>query len=69
MSSRYPSKRDAGLRREDYGMTLEAIGKELGITRERARQLEANALRKARKVIKQRGFTLQDLLPEGERHD
>ncbi len=68
MSSRY-CKRDAGLRREDYGMTLEEIGKELGITRERARQLEANALSKARKILKQRGFTLQDLLPDGERHD
>lgn len=69
MSRRYPRKRNAGLRRDDYGMTLEEIGKELGITRERARQLEANGLAKAKAILERRGYTLQDLLPEGERHD
>ncbi len=67
MSRRYPRKRDAGLTRDDYAMTLEEIGQELGVTRERVRQLEARALRKAKKILERWGYTLQDLLG-GEHH-
>ena len=57
-------KRDAGLKFCDFAMTLNEIGRELGITRERARQLESRALAKARVILRRRGYTLQDLLGE-----
>ncbi len=59
MSSHY-RKRDAGLKEADYAMTLAEIGRELGVPRERARQLEARALRKAKKILERWGYTLQD---------
>jgi DNA-directed RNA polymerase sigma subunit (sigma70/sigma32) len=43
-------------------MTLEQVSLELGVTRERARQIEQAALRKARRILERRGFTLEDLL-------
>jgi DNA-directed RNA polymerase sigma subunit (sigma70/sigma32) len=57
-------KRDAGLKFDDYAMTLAEVGRELGISRERARQLEKRALTKARVILRRRGYTLQDLLGE-----
>ncbi|MBI3455092.1 MAG: sigma-70 family RNA polymerase sigma factor [Candidatus Rokubacteria bacterium] len=42
-------------------MTLEAIGRRLGVTRERVRQIEASALRKLRARLEARGIGL----PEG----
>lgn len=43
-------------------MTLEEISIELGVTRERARQIEVAALRKARRILEMRGYKLEDLL-------
>ena len=45
----------------DHYMTLEQISLELGVTRERARQIEQTALRKARRILESREFTLEDL--------
>lgn len=66
MSSRY-RKRDAGLKSCDFAMTLDEVGQELGISRERVRQLENRALAKAKAILKKRGFTVQDLLVESRR--
>jgi DNA-directed RNA polymerase sigma subunit (sigma70/sigma32) len=44
-------------------MTLEEIGKVLGLTKERVRQIEKNTLRKISVVLKRRGITSsRDLL-------
>ncbi|MGH7314318.1 MAG: sigma-70 family RNA polymerase sigma factor [Candidatus Rokuibacteriota bacterium] len=40
--------------------TLEAIGKKLGLTRERVRQIETSALRKLRALLRARGVTPED---------
>ena len=37
-------------------MTLEEVGKELGISRERVRQLEARALEKLKKIAVAKGL-------------
>jgi RNA polymerase primary sigma factor len=42
--------------------TLEAIGRQLGLTRERVRQIEAAALRKLRALLRARGVDPADLL-------
>jgi len=68
MTNRY-RKRDAGLNAGDYALTLGEIAQELGITCERVRQLETRALAKAKTILERRGFTLQDLLPDGDHHD
>ena len=43
------------------GCTLEEIGRELGVTRERARQIELQALRKCRRWCERNGFQFEDL--------
>lgn len=45
------------------GMTLDDVAKEMGLTRERVRQIEVSALAKAKKILEQRGLTLDDMLP------
>ncbi len=45
----------------DNGMTLEAIAKEFGVTRERIRQIEHSALRKARRWCQRNGYSFEDL--------
>lgn len=45
----------------DSPETLEAIGQRLGVTRERARQIEANGLRKLRAILFARGINASDL--------
>ncbi len=45
---------------EEAPMTLEAIGRRLGVTRERVRQIEAAALRKLRGRLEARGVGLPD---------
>ena len=67
MSNHYYPKRDAGMKFGDYVMTLDEVGRELGVSRERIRQLENRALAKAKKILERRGYTLQDFL-DGERH-
>ncbi|HXG04707.1 MAG TPA: sigma-70 family RNA polymerase sigma factor [Candidatus Binatia bacterium] len=42
-------------------MTLEAIGRQLGVTRERVRQIEAAGLRKLRGLLRARGVDPSDL--------
>lgn len=42
-------------------MTLEAIGRQLGVTRERVRQIEAAGLRKLRALLRARGVDPADL--------
>lgn len=54
------------LRRD--GVTLEEVGKALGVTRERARQIELAALRKARRWCERHGYRPEDLLRCDERH-
>ena len=43
------------------GLTLEEIGRELGVTRERARQIELQALRKCRRWAEKHGYKFEDL--------
>ncbi len=45
----------------DEPRTLEAIGRELGLTRERVRQIESAALRKLRALLGARGVDARDL--------
>jgi len=42
--------------------SLEAIGRRLGLTRERIRQIEGGGLRKLRALLSARGFDATDLL-------
>ena len=52
------------------GVTLEEVGKALGVTRERARQIEQQALRKARRWCERNGYQFEDLTaawPQPER--
>jgi RNA polymerase primary sigma factor/RNA polymerase nonessential primary-like sigma factor len=44
------------------GQTLEEIGREIGLTRERVRQIEASALDKLRSIIGQKSFRKEDFL-------
>lgn len=42
-------------------MTLSEIAAELGVTKERARQIECRALLKLRKALNRRGFMAEDI--------
>ena len=43
--------------------TLKEVGREFGVTRERIRQIEAKALRKARAILGEQGiYSPQDLI-------
>ena len=50
------------------GVTLEEVGKALGVTRERARQLEIRALMKCRKWCQRHGYRLEDVLRTEDRY-
>jgi len=50
-------------RLEDEGVTLESLGKEFGISKERVRQLEQRALNKLRTAMMRRVENRRDLLP------
>ena len=50
-------------RLEDGGVTLEFLGKEFGISKERVRQLEQRAMNKLRVSILRRVENRSDLLP------
>lgn len=59
--SRNPCTRRAGY--THGGATLDVVAKELGVSRERVRQIETQALRKLRSWLRWYGLTLDDLLP------
>jgi RNA polymerase nonessential primary-like sigma factor len=42
--------------------TLEEVGKEIGVTRERVRQIQMDALRKLKKILEQEGISIDALL-------
>ncbi|MEN8133079.1 MAG: RNA polymerase sigma factor RpoS [Pseudomonadota bacterium] len=44
--------------------TLEEVGNELGVTRERVRQIQMNALRRLRKILEGRGLSGESLFKE-----
>ena len=48
--------------RED-GLTLEEVAAELGVSPERARQIEMRALRKCRQWCQRHGWQFEDLVP------
>jgi DNA-binding XRE family transcriptional regulator len=50
--------------KEERACSLEDAAKVLGVSRERVRQIENEALRKLRLALKVKGLTLKDLLPE-----
>jgi RNA polymerase nonessential primary-like sigma factor len=50
-----------GLRGHDIS-TLEEVGKEIGLTRERVRQIQVEALKKLRSIIESNGLNSEDLL-------
>jgi RNA polymerase nonessential primary-like sigma factor len=41
--------------------TLEDVGREIGLTRERVRQIQIEALKKLRKMIEQEGLNLETI--------
>ncbi|MBL4762108.1 MAG: RNA polymerase sigma factor RpoS [Gammaproteobacteria bacterium] len=43
-------------------MTLEQVGKEMGVTRERVRQIQMDALKKLRRILESQGFSHDNLL-------
>ena len=43
-------------------MTLEECAVYFGVTRERVRQIEAKALKKAKRILERHGYTIDDLL-------
>lgn len=47
---------------DEEGQTLEEIGKALGLTRERIRQLEKAALQRLKKIVRSYNYSLNDLL-------
>ena len=58
---------DAGELVSDEGRevaTLEEIGNELGVTRERVRQIQIEAIRRLRKILEREGFSLDNLFVE-----
>ncbi|MCV6588123.1 MAG: RNA polymerase sigma factor RpoS [Marinobacterium sp.] len=44
--------------------TLEDVGREIGLTRERVRQIQVEALRKLREIIEKNGLNSEDLLQQ-----
>ena len=45
--------------------TLEDVGKEIGLTRERVRQIQVEALKRLREIMEQQGLTATTLFGEG----
>jgi RNA polymerase nonessential primary-like sigma factor len=50
-----------GLRGHEVA-TLEEVGNELGVTRERVRQIQIEALRRLREILEREGFSLENVL-------
>ena len=45
------------INKQHYAMSLEQVGKELGISRSRVQQIEQQALEKVRKALDEKGLT------------
>ncbi len=56
-------ERRFGLRGKEIG-TLEEVGNEIGVTRERVRQIQIEALRRLRGILEREGFSGDILFPE-----
>ncbi len=50
-----------GLRNHTRG-TLEEVGRELGVTRERVRQVQMDALRRLRRILENKGYSRENIL-------
>jgi RNA polymerase nonessential primary-like sigma factor len=44
--------------------TLEEVGNEIGVTRERVRQIQIEALRRLRQILEREGFSIEHLFAE-----
>jgi RNA polymerase nonessential primary-like sigma factor len=42
--------------------TLEEVGREIGVTRERVRQIQMDALKRLKKILEAEGFSIDALL-------
>ena len=56
-------ERRFGLHGRDVA-TLEEIGNELGVTRERVRQIQIEAIKRLRQILKREGFSVEALFDE-----
>ena len=54
-------ERRFGLSGRDIG-TLEQVGNELGVTRERVRQIQIEALKRLREILEHEGFSMDQVL-------
>ncbi|NNM01543.1 MAG: RNA polymerase sigma factor RpoS, partial [Gammaproteobacteria bacterium] len=45
--------------------TLEEVGNEIGVTRERVRQIQIEALKRLRQILEREGFSVEALFAEG----
>ena len=50
-----------GLRNHPRG-TLEEVGRELGVTRERVRQVQMDALKRLRRILENSGYSRDNIL-------
>jgi len=57
-----PLDRNTLLGLRDNGVTLEEVGQVLGVSKERVRQIEVNALRKCRDWCRRHGYRVEDLV-------
>lgn len=46
--------------------TLEVVGKEIGLTRERVRQIQVEALKRMQDILKNQGLSIETLFPAGQ---
>ncbi|RKZ74706.1 MAG: RNA polymerase sigma factor RpoS [Candidatus Parabeggiatoa sp. nov. 1] len=51
---------------DGYDMTLEELGEEMGLTRERVRQIQISAMKRLREIVESEGVSLESLLPQKE---
>ncbi len=50
------------IRTTEYNMSLEEIAQHLGLTRERVRQIQMDALRKLRRILEQSGYSRENII-------